>query len=82
MPAQPGDDECVEAVDRAHERAAERDDGNDHLYGGSGNDFLDGDKNNDTLTGNAGADTFKGGDGTDTATDYNACEGDTKSSIP
>ena len=30
----------------------------------------------------AGADTFKGGDGTDTATDFNAGEGDTRSSIP
>jgi hypothetical protein len=35
-----------------------------------------------SLTGDAGADTFKGGDGTDTATDFNAADGDTKSSIP
>jgi Ca2+-binding RTX toxin-like protein len=62
--------------------ALDGDDGNDTLIGGNGNDFLDGDKNNDTLTGNAGADTFKGGDGTDIATDFNAGEGDTKSSIP
>jgi Ca2+-binding RTX toxin-like protein len=58
------------------------DDGNDVLIGGNGNDFLDGDKNNDMLTGNAGADRFKGGDGTDSATDFNAGEGDTKSSVP
>ena len=30
----------------------------------------------------SGKDSFKGGDGTDTATDVNASEGDTTSSVP
>src|SRR5215213_4365706 len=56
--------------------------GDDLLIGGEGNDALDGDDGNDTLIGGTGNDTFKGGDGSDTATDVNAGEGDTTSSIP
>jgi Ca2+-binding RTX toxin-like protein len=56
--------------------------GDDKLVGGfdSGNDELFGDKGDDTLTGRDGADSFDCGPGTDTITDFDAAEGDTKTS--
>jgi Ca2+-binding RTX toxin-like protein len=56
--------------------------GDDLLFGGNGNDSMSGGAGNDILTGGNGADAFDGGANLDLATDYNAGEGDTKTSIP
>jgi VCBS repeat-containing protein len=66
-------------------------DGNDVLDGGRGDDVLNGGADNDRLLGNSGADrltgeggadSFNGGSGTDLATDFDAGQGDTRTSIP
>jgi uncharacterized repeat protein (TIGR01451 family) len=56
--------------------------GNDRLFGEAGDDTLRGGAGSDTMTGGRGADAFNGGPGTDTATDFNAGEGDTQTSVP
>jgi hypothetical protein len=48
--------------------------------GDDNNDLLFGDGNNDILTGDEGPDSFSCGSGRDTITDFNANEGDTKTS--
>jgi serralysin len=52
--------------------------GNDRVNGGSGNDLLSGGSGDDTFTGGPGADRFSCGDGVDTITDFNAAQGDAK----
>lgn len=52
--------------------------GNDNVTGGSGNDLLSGGSGDDTFTGGTGADRFSCGDGVDTITDFNAAQGDAK----
>jgi hypothetical protein len=54
--------------------------GNDEIRGGAGNDSLNGGAGNDTLFGDAGKDRFICGPGTDTINDFNASQGDTKTS--
>jgi Ca2+-binding RTX toxin-like protein len=56
--------------------------GDDLLFGGSGNDNMSGGSGNDILTGGSGADVFDGGTNFDIAIDFNAGQGDTKTSIP
>lgn len=55
-------------------------DGNDQLYGGGGNDRLVGGAGDDKLSGNLGADFFDCGRGIDSITDFNASQGDSKTS--
>lgn len=55
-------------------------DGNDEIHGGAGNDNVRGGAGNDVLYGEAGKDRFECGPGTDTIIDFNASEGDTKTS--
>jgi len=54
--------------------------GDDTISAGAGNDKLFGEGGNDVLTGGPGADYFDCGPGKDTIKDFNAGEGDTKSS--
>jgi Ca2+-binding RTX toxin-like protein len=54
--------------------------GNDEIHGDNGNDLLFGGDGNDTLTGGKGADFFYCGTGIDVINDYNAIDGDVRSS--
>lgn len=54
--------------------------GNDEIHGDNGNDLLFGGNGNDTLSGGKGADFFYCGTGIDAINDYNAVDGDVRSS--
>jgi hypothetical protein len=54
--------------------------GNDEIHGNNGNDLLSGGHGDDSLTGGEGADFFYCGTGIDSITDYNALDGDVRSS--
>jgi Ca2+-binding RTX toxin-like protein len=54
--------------------------GNDEIHGDNGNDLLSGGHGDDSLTGGEGADFFYCGAGIDSITDYNAIDGDVRSS--
>lgn len=54
--------------------------GNDEIHGENGNDLLFGGDGNDTLIGGKGADYFYCGTGIDAINDYNANDGDVRSS--
>jgi Ca2+-binding RTX toxin-like protein len=51
---------------------------NDIVTGGSGNDLLSGGSGDDTFTSGQGAEVFSCGDGVDTIPDFNAAQGDAK----
>ena len=54
--------------------------GNDEIHGDNGNDLLSGGHGDDSLTGGEGADFLYCGTGIDSITDYNAIDGDVRSS--